>query len=195
LKMKRPSLFQGIIVAGCLTAVAFSLTMLVPRLSRWTHEAFDGILGTVTFIYILYLLAQSRRKTGRMAVGVMSAVALGGATMLGVAWPLMLCLSVGLIWLTRALYAYTSLLGAAADAFLCVLALGWAVGTLSMTRSFLWAIWCFFLGQALFPLITARGPRLIAAAGSANEADTFARAQSVAEMALRQLALRGFLSS
>jgi len=184
--MKKPSLLEGILIAGGVTLVAASLV----QLTRWMPASWDGIVAVVTFLYILYLLARARGQTGRLALGTISAVALVLGALFGVKLPVMFCLAVGLIWLIRVLYAHAALIGAAEDAFLCVFALGWAFGTLSLTHSFVWAVWSFFLTQALFVLIPVRSLRF-GASPADTAADAFARAQAAAEMSIRQLELRG----
>jgi len=185
--MRKPSLFQGIVVAAGLALVAASLVELIPRYSRWTLAAWDAIVAIVALLYILLVLAHARGKTGRFAVGVISTVPLISGVLFGINLPVMLCLAVALIWLSRTLYAHTSLIGAAQDAFLSVVALGWAVGTLSLTRSFVWAVWCFFLVQALFVVIPVKSFSLVK---EPVDADAFARAYAAAEGAVRELEVR-----
>ena len=137
-------------------------------------------------------MSQSRVKTGRFAVGAIGALILGLGLAIGISWTLMIAVATGLIWITRSVFAYSSILGAVADALLCIAALGLATGAYTMTGSFVWAIWCFFLVQAMFAVIPAAGPPVNpgAASGAAGPGDTFTRAQAAAEMALRQIALR-----
>lgn len=193
--MKRPSLIQGILVAFAITLAGLSLAMLIPTYLKWSPIAFNALVSAVTFAYVLYLLSRCVVRTGRITLGALAALSLFAANALGFSWPLTLALALGLIWLTRSLYAYSSVLGSLADGMLCVLSLGWAAAALSLTGSLLWAVWCFFLAQALFTLIPPRGIGSGAGSGAGGnpvigELDPFARAHAAAEAAIRQLAAR-----
>lgn len=190
--MKRPNLFEGVLVAFVLTAVGFALSSLSGAFywAGWQASGTPGFtIAAVTFAYLLYLLSRCAGKTGKLTIGALALATLSFAALIGLAWPLMLILGVGLIWLVRSLYAYSSLVGALGDGLLCVLSIGWAAGTWSLTGSVLWSLWCFFLAQAAFTLIPAKGLGSRPKAG-AREEDVFGKAQMAAESALRQLAAR-----
>jgi hypothetical protein len=126
-------------------------------------------------------------------VGRVTVVA-GWILVTGVTWfiapPLLLFVLVqlGLIWLIRSLYFYSSVLSALADLGLNGLSLAAAVWAAGQTGSVLLSLWCFFLVQALFvaiPTRLSRGNR--EKPGGPEKEDRFQRAHRAAETAVRKL--------
>ena len=138
--------------------------------------------------YVVYLLSRSRERVGRITT-----IALW-LLVAGITWftapPLILYLMVhlGLIWLIRSLYFYSSLFSAIADLGLNGVSLAAAVWALNQTGSLFVSIWCFFLMQALFVAIPANMKHK---AGQNQipepREDRFQHAYRVAETALRKL--------
>jgi hypothetical protein len=136
--------------------------------------------------YVLYLLARSPGRVGRVtALGAWGAA----AVLVWLAAPplaLFLLLHIGGLWLLRSLFFHSSLFSAAADLGLSLLALAAAVWALVHTGSLLLGIWCFFLVQALFVAIPPSLARP-AVAGRDEGEDPFEHAHRVAETAVRRL--------
>jgi hypothetical protein len=104
--------------------------------------------------------------------------------------PLLLyvCTHLGILWLIRSLYFYSSALSALADLGLNGLGMAAAIGAITRTGSLFLGIWCFFLVQALFVLIPRNINRKSGTAqdGQQHE-DRFQHAYRVAQAALRKL--------
>ena len=104
--------------------------------------------------------------------------------------PLMLyvLVHVGMIWLVRALYFYSSPLSALADLGLNALAVAAVVWATVQSGSLLLALWCFFLVQALFVLLPKGSGTTGSRSGQVGvEVDKFDQARQTAQSALRKL--------
>jgi len=185
--MKQPTFFEGV-------AVAVAASLLGSTLYSVFSSAFPAgavlrlLIAGIGLAYVLYLLSRSRERVGRVTV------VAGWTLVTGVTWfiepPLLLFVLVqlGLIWLIRSLYFYSSVLSALADLGLNGLSLASAVWAAGQTGSVLLSLWCFFLVQALFvaiPTRLSRGNRKTPA-GPEKE-DRFQRAHRAAETAVRKL--------
>lgn len=186
--MKRPSFLEGAGVALALAvAGGVAFTLLVPLLAGGV--VLKGIAAAAGLAYLLYLLARSGTRAGRVTAVAAWALATAAAWWLAPSLLLYLLVQAGVLWLLRSLLFHRGLLAAVADLGLTglgLLAAGWA---LVRTGSVGAALWCFFLVAALFVAIPARFPRR-AAAEDGVPADRFRQAQRTAEAALRRLALR-----
>lgn len=182
--MKRPSFLEGAVFALAASAGGGVLYWgLTTVLSGWIVARM--LTALMAFAYVLYLLARSQTRTGRVTViAAWSAVA--AATWM---WspPLLVYLAVhlGLVWLVRALYFRGSVLTALADLGLVVLGSAVAAWAVLRTGSPWIGVWCFFLTQALFTAIPADLRRKRPASPVAG--DAFDRAHRAAESALRRL--------
>jgi len=190
--MKRPAFSEGVIVAilvSLVATVAFTvLSSFFP--TRWLLQA---MIASVSLVYVIYLLVRSQEKTGRITV-----VAVWGAVTI-LTWVfspstiITLFVHVGLIWLVRALYYYTSLIVAMVDLGLTLFGIAAAIWTLLYTNSLFLSVWCFFLIQALFVLLPKdissgwfKTKGRIQKETSAQD-DVFEQAYLSAKSALRQL--------
>lgn len=185
--MKRPTFFNGAIVAG---AFAFIASTVIAALTPFFGfiAVIRIVIPALSFAYILYLFSRSRERTGRVTtLALWSALA-------AITWwvapplPAYLLVHVGAIWLVRSLYFYSGLVPALADLALGALAVIAAVWAMRQSGSIFLATWCFFLVQALFVAIppTVKGkPRMSQNTAADNE--TFERARRQADQALTQL--------
>jgi hypothetical protein len=185
--MKRPSFLEGAIVAFSFALVAGA-----------TLAALGGYLGAGLVVralvmamggaYLLYLLARSGERIGRVSTAVMwgaSAVAIWAfAPSLG--W--YLGAHVALIWLARSIYYHRGLGAPLADLGLCALALIAGVAAANETGSAFLSVWTFFLVQALFVALPASLRRKREAPRRTEPEHAFERAYRSAEAALRRLA-------
>lgn len=185
--MKRPTFFQGAIVAAVLgffaSAVVATLTPFI-GLGAVIRVAIPA-LGLA---YLLYLFSRSKERVGRVTtISLWSALA-------AITWwvapplPLYLLIHVGAIWLVRSLYFYAGILPALMDLGLSTLSVSATVWAITRSGSVFLATWCFFLVQALFVIIppTVKGKKNAARNLVANN-DNFEQARRQADQALRQL--------
>ncbi|MEM9209517.1 MAG: hypothetical protein AAGA61_09735, partial [Pseudomonadota bacterium] len=145
------------------------------------------LVPVLALTYIIYLLVQSKARTGRVTViAVWVAVAIA-AWLFVSSFPAYLMTHTAAIWLVRSLYFHGGVLACVADFSLTALASAFTIGVLLRTGNPALATWSFFLTQALFPAIPAafvrRAPHSAPPAG-------FERASRQADMALRHLSTR-----
>jgi len=185
--MKLPGFLEGAAVALGASIIG-SVTY-----SALTSFFVSGVVMRLLIVaiglgYVVYLLSRSRERVGRITT-----IALW-LLVAGITWftapPLILYLMVhlGLIWLIRSLYFYSSLFSAIADLGLNGVSLAAAVWALNQTGSLFVSIWCFFLVQALFVAIPANMKQK-AGQNQTPESreDQFQHAYRAAETALRKL--------
>jgi hypothetical protein len=182
--MKQPTFLEGVAVA-----LAASLTGSV--LYSTVDLLFPGVpvvrllIAGLGLAYLVYLLSRSTERIGRVTA------AAAWLLLAGILWfthpPLLLyaCVHLGVLWLIRSLYFYSSALSALADLGLSGLGLAAASTALARTGSVWLGIWSFFLVQALFVFI----PKSIRhSSGTARTGtDRFQHAYRAAESAVRKL--------
>jgi hypothetical protein len=185
--MKRPSFFNGVIVAAVLGFFASAIVA--------TLTPFFGLGAVVRLLipvlglaYLFYLFSRCEERTGRVTTlftwGVLALVTWWLAPPL----PLYLLIHVGAVWLVRSLYFYSGVVPALMDLGVSALSISATVWAISRSGSVFLATWCFFLVQALFVAIppavkrTHKSPR-----NTAIESENFERARRMADQALRQL--------
>ena len=190
--MKRPTFSEGVIVA---ILVSLVVTILFTVLSgffptRWLLQA---LIAGVSFSYICYLLMRSQEKTGRLTTVAVWAVITAVTWLLAPTIILSLFVHIGMIWLVRALYYYTSLIIALFDLGLTLFAMATAIWTLMYTNSLFLSMWCFFLLQSLFTVLPTdlksgflNKNRKSSKPQAAND-DVFEQAYLSAKSALRQI--------
>jgi hypothetical protein len=185
--MKRPTFFEGVLVAIAVSlagAALFTALGFVFPLGAILRMVVAGLgLG-----YVLYLLSRSRERAGRIVMLMLWAVAAAATWFMAPSLTLYLLAHVGLIWLIRSLYFYSSVLSALLDLGLNALALAAAVWAATVTHSVFLSIWCFFLVQALFVAIPKRlRPKTSTGRPEPDQQDRFQHAYHVAESAVRKL--------
>ncbi len=183
--MNRPTFTQGVIVAGAfaLGAGAF-VVALTPFLATATVARL--LVPALAFAYIMYLLAQSHERTGRVTVVAAWCVLATTAWWFVASFPAYVLIHAAAIWLVRSLYFHAGALTSVLDLVLTVFASAFTVGVLMRTGSAFLATWCFFLTQALFAAIPAALDRGHAARPPPS---AFDRASQQADAALRQLSV------
>ncbi|HEY5791640.1 MAG TPA: hypothetical protein VIX81_13515 [Gammaproteobacteria bacterium] len=186
--MTRPGFLHGTgfaLVAALAGGLAF--VVMLPALAGGV--ALKAVAAAAGLAYLLWLLATTRPRAGRV-----SAVA-AWATLTALAWwfapslALFLLAQAGFLWLLRALLCHSGPLAAGLDLALTALALAAAAWALRQTGSVGAALWCFFLLQALCLAIPARFPARDTRDADAPP-DRFHQAHRVAEAALRELTAR-----
>ena len=141
--MKRPSFMQGVGVALVATiggGVLFSALTTV----FVTDFILRLLIAGMGLLYVLYLLRRSGEKVGRftsMSVWLAAAV---GIWLMGLSLPIYLMAHLGLIWLLRSLYFYSSLISALVDMGLVLFGLAAAVWAMLQTGNLFLSVWSFF---------------------------------------------------
>ncbi len=196
--MNRPGFAEGIVVAIIISLAVSAIFTVMSTFfpTRWLLQI---LIAGVSFSYVFYLLVRSREKVGKLTV-----VAVWGSVAI-LSWMfspsilVTLFVHIGLIWLVRALYFYTSLILAFIDLGLILFAMAVGIWTLLYTNSLFLSVWCFFLLQSLFVLLPAdlsgnsRKQKLSRSTVETNsneskKKDPFEQAHQTAQAALRQLA-------
>jgi len=171
--MKRPTFFNGVVVAAVL---GFFASAIVATLTPFVGlgAVIRLVIPLLGLAYLLYLLNRTAERVGRVTTLTL------WTAMAAITWwvapplPLYLMAHVGTIWLVRSLYFYAGVMPALMD-------LG--LGALSVS-----AAGCFFLVQALFVAIppavqrTAKPQQNMLA-----DSENFERARRQADAALAQL--------
>lgn len=153
--MKKPTILYNISIAIIMTVVGL-LSGFAMRSLFYGNWALTLTLSLLTIIYIGHLLSRSDIRVGKITLGLVCLASLIIAVFLQVNLSSLVLISVGLIWITRSLLVYSSLLPAFADLGLCILSLVSALWGFFISGSLAAAIWCFFLTQALSALIPKR---------------------------------------
>ena len=184
--MRRPSFFEGVVVALIVSVVAAAV-FTVPAMLFGGGGVHRLVIAGIGFAYVLYLLARSRERVGRVTV---VALWLGLAAATWLLAPQLLiyvAVHIGMVWLIRSLYFHASVLSALADLGLNGLALTAALWAGVQTHSLWLGIWCFFLVQALFVAIPPQWRRPQPGPLPTRDAtDCFETAHQAAESALRR---------
>lgn len=188
--MKAPTFLEGAAVALVLSLAGSvlytALDTVVPGI-----PAARLLIAGLGLAYLVYLLRRSPERIGRVTAAASWVLVAGGLWFTHPPLLLYVCAHLGVLWLIRSLYFYSSALSALADLGLNGLALAAAVTALTRTGSVGLAIWCFFLVQALFVVIPKslrRGPGTARSAQAQD--DRFQQAYRAAESAVRHLSSR-----
>jgi hypothetical protein len=185
--MKRPGFMEGVALAlGVSIVAAVLFTVLGPVFGG--AAVLRLLIAASSLVYIVYLLARSPERVGRITT--LAAWTMAALVLWWLEPPLLMYVLVhaGLIWLVRSLYFHASVLSALADLGLNGLGLVTAVWATLQAGSLFLSLWCFFLVQALFVGIPRRIGREHSdrQPGSDGE-DRFQHAYRAAEGALRKL--------
>ena len=181
--MSRPTFMQGVVLAG---GLALGAGAVVVALAPFLAAAIVArlLIPGLALAYIVYLLARSQERTGRVTVVAVWCAMAVAAWFFIASFPAYLLTHAIAVWLVRSLYFHAGVLTALLDLGLTAFASALTVGVLLRTGSAFLATWCFFLTQALFTAIPAAfGNRMSPHATPAN----FERASRQADAALRQL--------
>ncbi len=185
--MKRPTFLEGVTVAigaSFLGGALYSaLTTVLP-----SSVAFRALVAGIGLAYVFYLLARSHDRVGRVTALTAWAVVAVATWLLEPPLTLYVSVHVGLVWLIRSLYFYSSALSALADLGLNLASVAAAIWAATESGSPLLSIWCFFLVQALFVAIPVRmGENRRKGQLEDGNDDRFEHAHRAAQGALRRL--------
>jgi hypothetical protein len=190
--MNRPSFLEGALVA-LIGAVAASIIDTMLRLALPPREALALTAAALGLGYLLYLLARSGERVGRVLL-VLAWVPVTAASLAlapGVWSPVLVQL--GLIWLARVWCFQGTPTAALLDLGLILTGAAAALWAGIHSGSLFLAVWSLLLVQALFGSIPARPGHPVTgthpgAAGTAAAPDPFDLACRSAEGALRRIA-------
>ena len=110
--MKRPTFFEGVGVA--LAASLFGAAVFAVLTAIFTSGAVLRLLiAVIGFVYVIYLLARSRERVGRVTVLTAWLIGAGTTWLLAPSLPLYAAAHIGMVWLIRSLYFYSLSYGVA----------------------------------------------------------------------------------
>lgn len=181
--MKSPSFFEGVTVAFIASLVGSTVFVALTTVYAG-GTVIKLLVAGLAFAYVIYLLKRSRERIGRSSVLLAWLVFAVAIWVFSPSLPVYLLAHVGMIWVIRSLYFYSSLLPALTDLGLNGLSLVAAIWAYTQTNSLFLSIWCFFLMQALFVSIPAHLGK--DASHRPLQEDRFEQAHRVAEAALRR---------
>ena len=183
--MKQPTFLEGVAVALAASLAGGILHTGLTAVSG--GGALRPVVTALALGYMLYLLARSRERVGRIAaVGLWVLVTI----LMWLLEPPLLVFVVGHIGalLLRSLYFHAGTLAAFADLGLNAFALAAAFWALAQSGSLVLGLWSFFLVQAMFVAIPPAFPHRRAPDTDPAAADgRFRQAHRVAEAAVRRL--------
>lgn len=187
--MNHPTFLEGVgvaLVASALTSIGYAILAS----SFPANTALVSVMMLLSLGYLTYLLARTPERVGRISAAAFSLVVLGIGMLLNLPIIELALVQLGLIWLIRSLFFYSSFLAVLVDLTLSGLSSITAIWAMSQSGSLLLTVWCLMLVQALFVFI----PPSLARAGcrttqTAAASDSFLRAQRTAESALRNRGL------
>ena len=188
--MKQATFFEGVAIALVISIVGSAVFFTLSSVFS-ASGLFRLLIAGISFTYILYLLARSRERVGRITVVSVWCIAACITWLFVPSFILYLLIHLGLIWLIRSLYFYQSILAAGADLGLNAISFAVAIWAWSNTHSLFISLWCFFLLQALFVAIPRQLRSLptqtINTDNTHDNLESFERAHRAAEVAVRKL--------
>lgn len=183
--MNRPPFLEGVGVALAASVVGAALFAVLGTVLAGA-AALRLVIAGIGLAYVVYLLARSRERVGRVTVLTAWLALAGAAWWAAPSLPSYVVAHICMIWLIRSLYFHASALSSLLDLGLTVLSLAAAVWAGIHTHSVLLSSWCFFLAQALFVVIPADWRRQRNAVSEPVGEDRFECAHRIAETALRR---------
>jgi hypothetical protein len=186
MKERRPPSFGRALGAAFVFSLCGAAVLAALSPFAGTAGALRAVIALLGFAYVLFLMATSGERVGRVTTVALWTVAASFAWFLSLPLVAYLLLHVALVWLVRSLYCYAGVLPALADFGLSLLGAAFAVWAAQRSGGAWLAFWCFFLVQAFHVLIP---PALGGRADSSPDAsdDAFIRAHRAAEAAIRRL--------
>ena len=183
--MRRPGFASGVIAAAALGVLATVLgTGLLALVAPGT--VLRMTIALVALAYVIYLLAESASRSGRVTTLAAWVVMAVSCWMLALPLPIYVLVHALAAWLVRVLNFYRSALTALADLGLVAVGFAAAIWAYSRTGSVFLATWTLFLTQAAFIVI----PPMIGRGNKPGAEDRFEVARRQADAALRTIASR-----
>jgi hypothetical protein len=191
--LAQTSFLREIGIGLLLSIVAATATsVMLPLMGSQT--ALRAVIAAAAFVSVCLSLGRAQEKTGRFVLLALCLCVTAAGWLSGVGLAGYVAMHVAVLWLTRSLYAHSTVTEAAIDLGLTIVSIGFAAWAAVRTDSLLLACWSFFLVQALHVYIRRFASRLLPAAGPAQGDDDsnrrFSDASRVADEALRRIAAR-----
>ncbi len=189
--MKRPGFYEGVLVAVVASVAGAALYGVMATFFNIAFSA-RAMLALIGSAYLVYLLARSPKKRGRMTAVLCWALSLFGVWLLDPPFVGVVILLAAVLWLIRSLLYYRSVISSLVDLGLSGFGLVAGLWAFLNSGSLLLALWTLFLVQALFALIPVQWSvqgRHANTPANADRADPFMRAHRNAEAALGKLSL------
>jgi hypothetical protein len=186
--MNRPSFLEGALVAliGAFAAVVTDTALLLPFPPREARALTIAALGLG---YLLYVLARSGERTGRVLLVLAWVPITAGSLALAPGAAAQVLVQLGLVWLARVWCFQCTPTAAVLDLGLILVGAAAALWAGTHSGSLLLAVWSLLLIQAMFGAIPARpGHHTDLCAGLAAGPDPFDLGHRSAERALRRIA-------
>lgn len=183
--MKHTGLLYNIGIAIIMT-VSAGILIGVSKALFSVPISLSNTLSIITVLYIYLLLYKSEVRTGKVTLACIVSIILFFILLLKIDFSNTLYLAIAQIWLTRSLLYYSSFLLALLDLVLCISSLALSIWGLSVSDSFIVAIWCFFLSLSLSALFPHPHTSTISTE-TLSEQNRFNKAYQSAEMAIREL--------
>jgi hypothetical protein len=184
--MNKPTFWEGVGVA-LFAAIAGAVGFHAFALVFSEAVAIRLVIGGLTFVYALYLLGRSPERVGRLTVMLAAGILSAGVWLFYPPLVLFLIAHVLSLWLIRALYFHSGLFSSLADLGLCLFGIASAFWAFDQTGSLFMTVWCFFLIQALFGVLSGGNLQAADPALPAGGEADFKRAYRAAEAAVRKL--------
>jgi len=183
--MKSPTFLEGVSVAFIASLIGSGLFVALTTMYAG-GTVVRLLIASLSLAYVLYLLKRSRERTGRSSVIVAWLAFMALVWLFAPSLEIYLLAHIGMVWLIRSLYFYSSLLSAFADLGLHGLSLVAATWAYLQSNSLFLSIWCFFLVQALFVAIPNQFGKAAVPTSSPAQDDRFEQAHQAAEAVLRR---------
>lgn len=183
--MNQPGFFEGVAVALVLSIIGSAFAWVLTPVFGRSGVMYLLITG-ISFVYIVYLLARSRERVGRITTVALWIAVTGLAWLVGLPWLLLGLVQVGCIWLVRSLYYYSSVLTSIMDLGLTAFSVVVSFWAAAHSGSLFLGMWTFFLMQALFVAFPKQW-RDRGGARQMTQDEAFQRAYRSAEAAVRKL--------
>ena len=132
--MTRPNFYEGVLVALIASLIGgLVFTMLLSLFSGGL--VLRLVVAGIAFAYVMYLLARSRERTGRLTVITIWMIISAVTLFVGVPLSVYLVVHLCMIWLIRSLYFYSSVVSSLIDLGLNFMSLGAAIWAGTQTNS------------------------------------------------------------
>lgn len=183
-----PTFIEGVVVA-LIASLVISVSVSVFDWVLPLGLLIRVLISVAGFAYLLYLLSRCREKVGRVTALSLYIAMVIATWVFSPSLPLVVIAHLGLVWLIRSLYFYSSVLSALLDLGLTALSVVAAIAAYLHTGSLFMGVWSLFLLQALFSWIPSDWQRHVTSNHPGPVKDRFQTAYQAAENAVRQLAV------
>ena len=188
--MKQRSVVSGIKGAVYLVLLSLPLSLVLSLVLPW-HLEINGVVATLTTLYLWFALERSGKGQVLLLVAAMGVLGVGTLLFPPILFSTM---AVFFVFVLRVVERYRSVAPIVIDGALCLVSFVGAWGVFLSTGSLTLAIWLFLLLQSLSVLITCKRKKFYSKRfdkweGVKTGEEHFVRASRVAEEALAKMEL------